>query len=356
MPIGISFIRVWSISVAVLTKRPGGYLSTKFLRLRIAIGGDQVSACEKDFVFVTKYFRSLRGGSQPILAQASDGLTYVVKFANNLQGANLLFNESIGTEIYRACGLSVPSWRPLFVTDSFIEKNPDCWIQTEEGRLRPKSGLCFGSRFLGGEGVALLEILAGSSFGRVENHLTFWLAWMIDICARHSDNRQAIFLPAGKGELHAYFVDNGHFLGGPKGEDRPHFLASRCLDLRIYQELTLKYRQDLLRVAESLDVDRLWLKAQELPDKWKTSSAIECFKQCLERLSDIKLLQNVVDTMVDARQKENRRREGASDFEQKSPVLRFRVQAAEFARHIIRDIDGFAACPQRRARQASVFR
>lgn len=311
-----------------------------------------MSACERNFAFITKYFRNLRGGSQPILAQASDGLTYVVKFANNLQGANLLFNESIGTDIYRACGLSVPFWRPLFVTDSFLDKNPDCCIQTEEGRLRPKSGLCFGSRFLGGDGISLLEILPGSSFERVNNHLTFWLAWMIDICAMHSDNRQAIFLPDGKGALHAYFVDNGHFFGGPKGEDRPHFLASRCLDLRIYQELTLKYRMNLLRVAESLDLDRLRRRAQALPDEWKTSSAVDGFEQCLERLSNIKLLRNVVDTMVDARQKENRRREGAPNFEQKSPVLRFRIQAAEFARHIISDIDGFAACPKRRARQA----
>jgi hypothetical protein len=125
----------------------------------------------KDFARVTRYICNLHGGSQPILAQACDGLLYVVKFANNLQGFNLPFNECIGTELYHACGLAVPSWRPLLVTDSFLDQNPDCWMQAQHGRLRPNSGLCFGSRFLGGNGIRVLEILSETSFKRVRNRL-----------------------------------------------------------------------------------------------------------------------------------------------------------------------------------------
>jgi hypothetical protein len=105
----------------------------------------------ENHVSVQRHVRNLNGGSQPILAQASNGLFYVVKFINNLQGPNLLFNESIGSELYRACGLSVPSWEPLIVSESFIESNPGCWMQTPEGRRRPASGLCFGSRFSSGK-------------------------------------------------------------------------------------------------------------------------------------------------------------------------------------------------------------
>src|ERR1039457_415092 len=119
-------------------------------------------ALERSFSRVTRYIRNFHGGSQPILAQASDGLQYVVKFNNNLQGPNVPFNESVGSELYRACGLAVPSWKPLLVSDTFLDQNPDCWMQTPEGRLRPASGLCFGSRFLGAEGTRLLEILPGS--------------------------------------------------------------------------------------------------------------------------------------------------------------------------------------------------
>ena len=50
---------------------------------------------------------------QPILAQASDGHQYVIKFENNLQGRSLLFNEAIGSELYGACQLPVSPWKPV---------------------------------------------------------------------------------------------------------------------------------------------------------------------------------------------------------------------------------------------------
>jgi hypothetical protein len=259
----------------------------------------------KDYVCVTKHIRNLRGGSQPILAQASDGLLYVVKFSNNLQGANLPFNESIGTELYRACGLAVPSWKPILVTDAFIDRNPDCWMQTPEGRLRPDSGLCFGSRFLGGNGIRLLEILPGSSLKRVRNHESFWLAWLIDICACHADNRQAIFVQDAEGWMDAYFVDNGHFFGGPKGEQHPNFCASRYLDQRIYQCLSSQHGHNFQTIPTSIDVDQLWQRVRALPEDWKTESALGSFTECLGRLATPNLLQNVADTMKDAQRRTN---------------------------------------------------
>jgi hypothetical protein len=52
--------------------------------------------------------------------EASDGHLYVVKFINNPQGLNVLFNEAVGTELYSIAGLSVPAWRPLLVTGDFV--------------------------------------------------------------------------------------------------------------------------------------------------------------------------------------------------------------------------------------------
>jgi len=252
----------------------------------------------KDLAIVTRYIRNLRGGSQPILAQASDGLLYVVKFTNNLQGPNLPFNESMGSELYRACGLAGPSWKPLLVTDAFLDQNPDCWMQTPEGRLRPDPGLCFGSRFLGGDGIRLLEILPGTSLKRIRNSKSFWLAWLIDICAWHADNRQALFLEDANGGLEAFFVDHGHLFGGPKGDLQKHFQASRYLDPRIYPSISSLYLLDVQRVVGSLDADQLWQRAQELPDSWKTLSAVRGFAQCLRTLSTSRLLQSVLDTIV----------------------------------------------------------
>ena len=132
-----------------------------------------MSVSLRGYGFLTQYIRKLRGGSQPILAQASDGLMYVVKFTNNLQGPNLAFNESMGSELYRACGLEGPSWKPLVITDSFTDKNRDSWMQTPAGTLRPAAGVCFGSRFLGGEDAQLLEILPESRFKRLYNRNHF---------------------------------------------------------------------------------------------------------------------------------------------------------------------------------------
>jgi hypothetical protein len=281
---------------------------------RFDLGG-RMSVLNKNFTVVTRYIRRLRGGSQPILAQASDGLLYVIKFTNNLQGPNLCFNESIGNELYRACGLQVPTWKPLLVLDSFLDQNPDCWLQTAQGRLRPEPLMCFGSRFLGGPGVRLFEILPQTSFKRVRNLKSFWLAWLIDICARHADNRQALFLEDAKGRLGVHFVDNGHLFGGPNGDsnttcDRKYhcrvrdrelvraFRCSRYLDSRIYQSVSSSYLMDLKRMVGSLDADRLWRNIQTLPEDWKTKSALDGFTHCLCTLSTPSLLQDIVDSMV----------------------------------------------------------
>jgi hypothetical protein len=264
-----------------------------------------MSAVGKDFANLTHYISNLHGGSQPILAQASDGRLYVVKFTNNLQGANLSFNESMGSELYRACKLAVPAWKPLMVTDAFLQQNPGCWMQGPEGRLRPDAGLCFGSGFLGGEGIRLLEILPGTAFRRIRNRKSFWLAWMIDICAEHADNRQAVFQEDAERQLNAFFVDNGHLFGGPKGEQRPHFQASSYLDSRIYLSLSSGEILDLQRIVGSLDVDQLWKKMRELPHDWKTASALTNFEECLNRLSNADLLRNILDTIDDAVQRAN---------------------------------------------------
>lgn len=283
----------------------------------------------KRYPYVVRYIRSLRGGSQPILVQASDGLPYVVKFTNNLQGANLPFNESMGNELYRACGLDVPVWRPLQVTDTFIDQNPDCWMQTKEGYLRPNSGICFGSRFLGGDGIRLLEILPGVCFKRIHKRTSFWLAWMIDICARHADNRQALFQEDIMGQLNAYFVDQGHLFGGPKGEQQPHFLASRYLDPRIYPDISSEHLLNFQKIASGIDADQLWRQIETLPQDWKTESAIRNFSECIGRLTNTKLLENILNTMVDADQRakgvitERHKDDGTSP----ETILRPRVQA-----------------------------
>jgi hypothetical protein len=246
---------------------------------------------------VTQFIRHLRGGSQAKLVQASDGLLYVLKFNNNLQGANLPFNEAIGTELYRACGLPVPGWKPLLLTGRFLDQNPECWIQTKTGGLRPAPGICFGSRFLGAPGTRLLEILPETSFGKIRNHVDFWLAWMVDVCALHADSRQAIFIEHTSRNLEAFFVDHGHLFGGAEGNREPYLCASRYLDRRIYK-LATKREIEKLNNWQPADPDPLWKLVISLPDEWKTRSALRNFALCLNKLSSQQFRGGIVDMIL----------------------------------------------------------
>ena len=289
-------------------------------------------ALGKNFAFVTHYIRNLRGGSQRILAQASDGHIYVVKFANNLQGPNVLFNESAGSELYRACGLPVPEWKPLTVTEDFLDRNPDCWMQTPEGRLRPASGLCFGSRFLGENGRRVLEILPRTSFERIHNPASFWLAWLVDVCAEHVDHRQVLFTEDGDGWLDAHFIDFGHFFGGPKADLKKNFRASRYLDSRIYAEVSSETLLDFENAIKSLDADRLWERIEAIPPEWKQDSAIDGFECCLQRLSMPLYVQSLLSTLTGSLERRAETESGNAGDERKSlrEVLRRGVQAAKF--------------------------
>jgi hypothetical protein len=205
---------------------------------------------------------------------------------------------------------AIPMWMhrlsaPGSPRDAFLDQNPDCWMHTMGGRLRPDSCFCFGSRFLGGDGIRLQEVLPGTSFRRVRNHQDFWLAWLIDICARHADARQAIFRETAEDGLTLFFFDHGHLFGGPKGELQPHFLESRYLDFRIYQNVSSQYLLDLQKVVTSLDSEKLWGQVQTRPTPWKTESALNGLQQFLNRLSTPMLVQGILEVMVDADERNN---------------------------------------------------
>ena len=253
----------------------------------------------RGLIFLVKFLRRLRGGSQPILAQASDGITYVVKFKSNPQGPNLLFNECAGSELYRAFGLPIPQWQSVYMPEAFIERHPESWIETEEGIRPPAPGLCYASEYVGGT-APLYEILPSARFGDVRNLRDFWLAWLVDICAEHADNRQAAFVRRADGSLRAYFFDHGHLFGGPSGDRQSHFVTSRYLDARIYPSVTPMFLLSLKRAADNLDATRLLQRVEAIPDEWRTAPGFQKVVECLNRLSRESLVANILDTMMDS--------------------------------------------------------
>lgn len=248
---------------------------------------------------LTRFVRKLRGGSQPILAEADDGQLYVVKFVDNMQGPNLLFNESVGTELYRLSGLPVPCWRPLQVSKAFIDSNAGCWFESPMGRVRPTAGLCFGSSFLGGKDVQLFEILPRSFHQRVRNADDFWLAWLLDGCASHADNRQAIFRERADRTLDAVFIDQGHMFGGPKGDLRPSLKVSRYIDQQLYSVVSSGKDGQLHQLAVQVDADALWQFARALPPEWITESACSRLSECLNAIESSRSLDVLVDSKAE---------------------------------------------------------
>jgi hypothetical protein len=253
----------------------------------------------KDQVRVTNYLCRLRGGSQPILARASDDQLYVVKFLANPQGRNLLFNEAAGNELFKSMRLPVSKWKPLLLSSEFLKANRAFMQENPaSGSISHEPGMCFGSRYMGGESSDLLEILPRSSFKRVRNVEVFLQAWMLDGAAGHNDNRQALFLREATGHLKAVFVDHGNMFRGASGSVTPHLLASAYLDKRIYPEISGAMRAKIVRQTNEIDSNNLWKKVLSLPEEWQSSVALANFASCLDQLADARKMESILEQVL----------------------------------------------------------
>ena len=233
----------------------------------------------------------------------------------------------MGTELYRAFQLPVPDWTPLRVSDAFLDQNRYCWFATETGELRPASGYCFGSRFLGWDDRKRLrflhEALLRTEFCKIRNRRDFWLCWLIDSCAEHTDPRQVVFREERQGEFTAFFVDHGHMFGGPNGQLHPHFISSRYLDWRIYpmpspdsmMEFSAIEFQQMVATAR---IEKLWDKVKELPEEWLNHDALREFALCLDKLEKPQMLKSIHNILLnlieEANKQYDRKRESEGDW------------------------------------------
>ena len=203
-------------------------------------------------------------------------------------------------------------------------------METSGGRLRPASGLCFGSRFLGENGKRLFEVLPGSVFKRVRNLVSFWQAWLIDVCAEHVDNRQAVFEEGADGWLDTYFIDHGHLFGGAGAGPNKHFRASCYLDRRIYGQTPSEALLNFQNALQAVDADKLRQRIEAIPAEWRHASALEGFERCLQRLATPSLVQHLLETIIDDLERRTEAQSGVAGTERKPPsaVLRLGLQGA----------------------------
>lgn len=250
------------------------------------------------YIQVVRFIRKLRGGSQPILVEGINGTLYVLKFRNNLQGSNVLFNEAAGIQLYRACRLPVPDWKPLLLTNGFLERNRACWIEGPAGPIRPESGLCIGIRFLQEPRRNLFEILPETRYNRIRCRSRFWLAWIVDVCCGHTDNRQAVFLERRDSSLDPVFTDSGNLFGGPNGNERPVPWASSYLYPRIYPDLTQTQMEGHIEELKALNLDRLLSRRRLIPSEWQTPSALNAYQQGLDLIHNRGIVESILDHLL----------------------------------------------------------
>ncbi len=228
-----------------------------------------------------------------MLATGSDGSEYVVKLSGVPSNNNTLFNEAAGTELYRALGLPTPMWRPIYLSAEFLTS----WDRSQsafDGDSRRRQDIGFASRCVSSSDARTTDILSSSAFARIKQPELFWLAWLTDVCASHTDNRQAIFLEDSDRHLEPIFVDHGEMFGGRNGNAAPLPVASRYLDPRAYPAFTSQTYKFIERRISSLDCDVLVPRISRIPVDWRTDSAQRSLVAALERLTQRRVWENLL--------------------------------------------------------------
>jgi hypothetical protein len=187
-------------------------------------------------IHAIRFIRRMRGGSQASLIRCNDGKLYVVKFSNNQQGPNVLANEVIGSQLLRTLGFPTPSWKQVFVSNDFIDQNPDTAFEAPSGKISVESGLHFGSEFLGDDGSRrTYEWLPGGFISRLNNPNDYLGIYILDVLANHCDARQSLFTTLdGGNSFQGIFIDHGHLFGGPNWDLPSKSGKALCQDLRLY--------------------------------------------------------------------------------------------------------------------------
>jgi hypothetical protein len=245
-------------------------------------------SCCVDVPSVTSIVRCLRGSSNPLLVNASDGHRYVVKTAERSIRPECLFSEAMGYELFRIYNLPVPEWRVLRISQ--VQRRREGGLD----EIDPGSSvtLCFGSRFLP-DLDETYQIIPMSTFGSISNRQSFWTAWLLDCCARHSEFRKTVFCGNPFATTKAFFINHDQMFGSEGNSDC--IAQASYSDPRIYCQQERLTVPALRRTADAQMVNQLWRFATSLPADWRTGNAESNFGDCLERLTDPSGLRFIAD-------------------------------------------------------------
>src|SRR5579872_11247 len=148
-------------------------------------------------VNAVRLIRKLRGGAQAHLLECEDGGFYVVKFRNNPQHRRILVNEWIAGVFLRFLQIATPKNAIVNLSGSFLEANPDIYIQLGSRRVPIEPGWHFGSAFPGDPArVAVYDFIPDLLLDKVVNLADFLGVLVFDKWAGNADSRQSVFYRA----------------------------------------------------------------------------------------------------------------------------------------------------------------
>jgi len=223
--------------------------------------------------------RKINNGSNTVLVRASDGLLYVIKMMDGLKGPNVLANEALGNELAKYLGLAVPDWRPIELSEAFIEKYLLLhWTGSESWLDRPGPGLYFGSLAVGQDDLeSVLDELPENWLNRIGNRKDFVGMLLLDLWANQIGTRSAILVNSSdQSKVTAVFIDNSRMFGGFWGIEEQRRGIALYHDRRVYADLDFnRIFNWWLQKAIAMDEKMLLQVARAVPRQWHDSGYLQ---------------------------------------------------------------------------------
>lgn len=176
-----------------------------------------------------RLLRKMRGGAQAHLIECDDDRFYVVKFVNNPQHRRVLVNEWIGSVFLQYLQIAGPEIAIVNVTETFLQANPEVYLQVGSRRAAVEAGWHFGSAYPGDPSkISVFDFIPDTLLGKVANLADFLGALVFDKWIGNTDARQSIFFrarlqhwipaysDASRSGFVAQMMDHGFILGGPQ--------------------------------------------------------------------------------------------------------------------------------------------
>ena len=201
----------------------------------------------------------------------ADEHLYVVKFQNNPQHRRVLANEFLASRLARAAGLTAPEVELVDVSQWLIDNTAELEMDLGRTKIKCKSGLQFGSRFVGGLMPGqVMDYLPEEQLAEVRNLAEFAGILALDKWTGNANGRQAVFTKRQRERRYqAVFIDFGYCFhaGEWRFEDSP--LRGVYYRNDVYREIAgWNSFEPWLTRLETMPAETVFAAAGEVPPEW----------------------------------------------------------------------------------------